>query len=139
MAPAAVITPSTAPRRFTNQRLATVAPSTEAIEPAPSPTSTPQSRYSCQGACITVVSAEPEAIRRSAPIITARTPKRSIRAAANGPTSPKSTRLMETAKEIVAVDQPNSFSRGTISTPGVARNPAAPSRARKVTPATIQA
>ena len=43
------------------------------------------------------------------------------------------------AKEIVARDHPNSVSSGTIRTPGVARSPAATSKVRKVTPATIQA
>ena len=42
-------------------------------------------------------------------------------------------------KEIVARDQPNSVSSGTIKTPGVARSPAATSKVTKVTPATIQA
>ena len=48
-------------------------------------------------------------------------------------------RLIETATEITARFQPNSFSRGTISTPGVARKPAEPSRAMNVTTATTQA
>ncbi len=88
---------------------------------------------------MSVVSADPPAIMSSAPSITARTPKRSMSAAAKGPIRPKRTRLMETAKEIVAADQPNSCSRGTIRTPGVERKPAAPRSARKVTPATTQA
>jgi hypothetical protein len=48
-------------------------------------------------------------------------------------------RLMKTAKEMIARFHPNSCSSGTISTPGVARNPAAPISATKVTAATIQA
>ena len=66
-------------------------------------------------------------------------PKRSISAAANGAVRPNSTRLMLTAAESTVVDQPNSFCSGTISTPGAARNPAAPTSARKATAATIQA
>ncbi len=41
-APAAVRIPVTSPRRATNQRLVTVAENAIAIEPVPSPTSTPQ-------------------------------------------------------------------------------------------------
>src|SRR4051794_9010482 len=44
-----------------------------------------------------------------------------------------------TAAEIVETDQPNSACSGSMSTPGTARNAAAPTRARKVTPATHQA
>src|SRR3954467_12366778 len=40
-----------------------------------------------------------------------------------------------TAAEIVETDQPNSACSGSMSTPGTARNAAAPTRARKVTPA----
>jgi hypothetical protein len=47
--------------------------------------------------------------------------------------------LMETATEMTARFQPNSFWRGTIKTPGVERNPAAPISAIKVTAATIHA
>ena len=95
--------------------------------------------YSCQGELMTVVRNAPVATVVSAPTVTARTPKRSINAAANGPVRPKRMRLIETATEITARFQPNSFSRGTISTPGVARKPAEPSRAMNVTTATTQA
>ena len=44
-----------------------------------------------------------------------------------------------TASEMVEIDQPNSSCSGSISTPGTARNPAAPTRARKVTAATHHA
>ena len=88
---------------------------------------------------MTVVRRAPVATVISAPTVTARTPKRSISAAANGPVRPKRIRLMETAIEITARFQPNSFCSGTIKTPGVARKPAAPMRAMKVTAATIQA
>ncbi len=46
---------------------------------------------------------------------------------------------MPIAKDIVAGDQENSRSSGTISTPGAARTPAVSSPTTKVTPATIQA
>ena len=49
----------TRPRRATNQRLATVAANTSAIDPVPSPTSTPQQATSCQLWVIPVVSALP--------------------------------------------------------------------------------
>ena len=39
--------------------------------------------------------------------------------------------LTATAKDIVARDHPNSFSSGTIRTPGVARTPAAASKVRR--------
>src|SRR5437764_7893721 len=44
-----------------------------------------------------------------------------------------------TAAEIVDTDQPNSACSGSMSTPGTARNAAAPTSARKVTAATPQA
>src|SRR4051812_4434062 len=47
--------------------------------------------------------------------------------------------LTATAAEIVETDQPNSARSGSISTPGTARNAAAPTRARNVTAATHQA
>src|SRR3954469_7819925 len=47
--------------------------------------------------------------------------------------------LTATAAEIVVTDQPNSERSGSISTPGTARNAAAPTSARNVTAATHQA
>jgi hypothetical protein len=47
--------------------------------------------------------------------------------------------LIETASEMVARDQPNSASRGTINTAGVERMPDAASRVMKVTAKTIHA
>src|SRR3954447_15741511 len=47
--------------------------------------------------------------------------------------------LTATAAEIVETDQPNSACSGSMSTPGTARNAAAPTSARKVTPDTHQA
>jgi len=47
-------------------------------------------------------------------------------------------RLIETATEIVARDQPNSCCSGTIRTAGVDLNPAAASSVNQVTPATTQ-
>ena len=44
----AVSTPSARPRRAVNQRVATTAPSTSAVRPAPTPTMTPHSSVSCQ-------------------------------------------------------------------------------------------
>ena len=60
-------------------------------------------------------------------------------AAANGPIAPYSNRLIPIAKEIVARDQWNSCSSGTIRMPGVARTPAVTTTATKVTAATTQA
>src|SRR5258708_7077561 len=59
VAPAAVKAPSTRPRRWTNQRFATMAASTVAIEPVPTPTTTPHSRSSCHGWCMKTVSPDP--------------------------------------------------------------------------------
>src|SRR5215218_3114123 len=47
--------------------------------------------------------------------------------------------LTATAAEMVDTDQPNSSRSGSMSTPGTARNAAAPTSARKVTAATHQA
>ena len=60
-APPAVRMPETSPRRATNQRPVTVATSDSAIEPVPSPTSTPHSRISCQLAVMKTVSPLPSA------------------------------------------------------------------------------
>ena len=55
------------------------------------------------------------------------------------PHEAKEERLTETAREIVARDQPNSSSSGTISKPGVERVPDAARRVTKVTAKTTQA
>ena len=47
--------------------------------------------------------------------------------------------LIATATEMEALDQPNSLSRGTMSTPGVARIPAVTKSTMKVTAATTHA
>jgi hypothetical protein len=66
-------------------------------------------------------------------------PKRFMKAAAKGPHSPKRRRLMDTAREMTARFQPKSCSRGTISTPGMERMPAAASSVKNVTPNTTHA
>ena len=81
-------TPITAPRREENQRLTTVAPSTMAVVPVPRPTSTPQVSSSCQLERICEVRATPAQISASEASTVRRIPKRSINAAANGPTRP---------------------------------------------------
>ena len=135
----AVRMPITRPRLLTNQVLAMVAAKTSAMDPVPSPISSPQVSRICQDSLTSTVRALPAPISTSATDVTMRTPKRSIRAAAKGAVRPKSTRLMLTAAESTVVDQPNSLCSGTISTPGAARKPAAPTSARKATAATIQA
>ena len=129
----------TSPRRRTNQRLATMAANTSAIDPVPSPISTPHSRTSCQLLVTPTLRPLPAAISSRATLVTARTPNRSMRAAANGAVSPNSTRLTPTASETRPRDQPNSSSSGTMSTPGAARKPAAHKRATKATPAATHA
>jgi hypothetical protein len=86
-----------------------------------------------------VLRATPAARRPRAVRVVRRMPARWYNAPANGPSSPYSRMLTDTAREIVERSQPNSRSRGTMSTLGVARTPAAASSARKVTPRTIQA
>src|SRR5690348_17335566 len=66
-------------------------------------------------------------------------PNFSMSAAANGAVNPKRMRFVDTAAEMVAVDQPNSSCNGWIRTPGVARKPAAPTSATSATAATDQA
>ena len=94
---------------------------------------------SCQLAFMNTVSPLPAATSSSAPITTRRMPNLSISAAANGAVRPYSSRLTETAAEIVASGQPNSSCSGCNRTDGVARNPAAPTSATKATAATTQA
>ena len=80
----------------------------------------------------------PSAISTSATLATRRTPKRFMNAAAKGPSSPNRTRRTAKADEISAFDQPNSRSKGAISTPGAPTAPAVTSMVRKVTAATTQ-
>lgn len=83
-----VSTPVTRPLRRTNQRPVMVATNASAIDPVPSPTSTPQQSRSCQLALMKTVSPLPAATSSSATETTRRMPNRSIRAAANGAVSP---------------------------------------------------
>lgn len=98
----------TSPRRATNQRFAIVAARTSAIDPVPSPISTPQKISSCHDAVMSTLPPAPSATRARAAATTWRMPKRSMRAAANGAVSPYSTRLTLTASDMTLVDQPNS-------------------------------
>jgi hypothetical protein len=85
---AAVRTPETRPRRATNHRPTTVATSAIAIDRVPSPTITPHSVTSCHDAVMKTVRPLPAATISKAIATTRRTPKRSMSAAANGPTRP---------------------------------------------------
>ena len=136
---AAPNSPSTSPRRATNHRFATAAPSTAAAIPVPIPLSTPHNKVSCHREFIAAPAAVLTAIRDSPTSITARAPKRSIRRPAKGPERPYSSSPMETAKAMASRLQPNSSSRGWISTLGAARTPAEISRVTNVTAATTQA
>ncbi len=62
----AVSMPITRPRRCSNQRLATVAPSTSAVNPEPTPSTRPHSTTSCHSAVMRVASTMPVAISSSA-------------------------------------------------------------------------
>ena len=67
-------TPTTSPRRATNQRLATIAPSTSAVEPVAVPITTPHKAHNCQVLVITVVAAEAAATTANASETTMRGP-----------------------------------------------------------------
>lgn len=86
-----------------------------------------------------IVKPLPSEINANAEVTTARIPKRSISAAANGEVSPYRTRFTDTAAEILARDQPKSSCNGSIRMDGAARKLAAPTNARKATIATDQA
>jgi hypothetical protein len=66
----------------------TVATSASAIDPVPTPTSTPHSSTSCQVEVMNTVRPLPAATTSSAAVTTRRMPNRSISAAANGAVSP---------------------------------------------------
>ena len=66
-------------------------------------------------------------------------PKRSIKAAANGATKPKSKTFTAIAKEISSLPQPKLSSKGTIKTEGADLVPADAIKVKKVIPATTQA
>ena len=134
----AVISPITSPRRWLNQRVATVAPSTSAVIPVPTPMTTPQSRTICQTSVMKKDATIPPAIIASAVAVTCRTPKRFMKAAANGPSRPNSISRIASAVEISALVQPNSSCRGSSSTPAEPSAPAVASMVRKVTPAATQ-
>ena len=131
--------PTTRPRRAVNQRVATVALSTMAVQPLPMPTNTPQVSMSCHSSVMKVLSATVALSRPSANMTTGRIPKRCMAAAAKGPMKPKMKMLIPIAAEMLARVHPNSPSRGTIRTPGVARTPAPVMRTRKTSATTIQA
>ncbi len=134
----AVSSPTTSPRRWANQRVATVAPRTRAIMPEPVPHSTPQSSRSCQTSVMANEAVMPATIRSSAAATTGRMPKRLSSAAAKGAIRPNSIRRTARAEEMSAVAQPNSCCRGTIITPGALSDPAVASMVRKVAATTAQ-
>ncbi len=136
---AAPNSPSTSPRRCTNHRFATVAPSTAAAIPVPIPPRIPHRNVSCHRAFSAAPAAVLTTISDSPASITTRVPKRSIRRPAKGPERPYSSRPMETAKAMASRLQPKSVSRGWISTLGADRTPAEISRVTNVTPVTTQA
>ena len=130
--------PITRPRRWLNQRVATVAASTIAVRPVPTPTTMPHRTMSCQTRVIVSEARKAVAINAQAAMITRRTPKRFMNAAANGPNNPYNRIRSASAEEICASLQPNSCSSGTISTPGVLIAAAVTSMVRKVTATTTQ-
>ncbi|MNL65646.1 hypothetical protein D3C87_1900030 [compost metagenome] len=79
------------------------------------------------------------AIRIRAQISTRRRPKRSMAAAANGPTSPYRNMPTAAANEIELRLQPKASSSGTSNTLGEDRSPAATSSDRKITATTTNA
>ena len=117
-----------------------IAASGTEIAPVAAAFTTPQRMSSCHGAVISVLSAGADRdLSSTATVITRRIPYRSTKAAAKGPPSPKTTRLIATAKPIVARLQPNSSCSGTIRTPVVERNPADVTSVKSPTAATSHA
>ena len=125
--------PTTRPRRATNQRVATVAPSTMAVIPVPKPTTNPQSAMRCQACVIVSEATRPAMMIDSAETTTLRRPKRAIMAAANGAIRPNSSSRIDSAEEICVVLQPNSFSSGRMNTPGAPTEAELISEVRNVT------
>ena len=80
----------------------------------------------------------PRQIVATAAVTTGRTPKRLMKAAENGAISPKSAIRRARPEEMSAALQPNSFSSGSMMTPGAPIAPAVASITRKVAPATTQ-
>ena len=80
----------------------------------------------------------PSAIIVIAETTTGRTPKRLMKAAANGAISPNSISRTASANEMSAALQPNSFCSGPMKTPGAPMAPAVASMTTKVAPATTQ-
>ena len=103
------------------------------------PETTHQVRINCQGAVMNRLTADEAAIIASATITVGRTPKRCMAAAAKGPVRPNRKMPMATARLVVWRDQPKAWPRGTISTPGADRNPAAASSAVKMMATTARA
>ena len=88
LAAEALSRPIIRPRRATNQRLTTIAPSTMATAPEPTPAITPQVATYCQGSVISEESPVETAISTRAAVTVRRRPNDCIRAAANGPVRP---------------------------------------------------
>ncbi len=139
MALAATSAPVTRPRLATNQRLATVAASTVAMQPVPSPTRTPQHSTSCHLVWTRAANPDPLATRSNATGTTRRNPNLTSSAAAKGPISPNSKTFTDTAKPMSPLLHPNSSCNGSIKTAGDARNPAARSKMNNVAPNTTHA
>ncbi len=117
----AVSMPMTRPFFAINQRFAIFAAKTKAIEPVPTPTTTPHVSMRCHGFEIKSVENEPMLTQVRAAITTLRTVKRSISAAANGAVRPKSKTLRLIAAEIEARDQPKASCSGMMRTDGAER------------------
>ena len=86
-----------------------------------------------------IVSPAPTLTDSSADITTLRIPKRSIRAAANGATSPYTSTLIATANETCSRPQPKASSRGMMSTDEALLKPAVIANVTNVTPIANQA
>ena len=106
--------------------------------PVPMPTTTPHSSINCQNFVIRSESIRAESTTNSARRVTLRTPKRLCRAAAKGAINPNRMKRIDSAEDISAVVQPNSFFSGTIKTPGAPTVPAVIKAVRKVTATTAQ-
>ena len=126
--------PTTRPRRATNQRVATVAPSTSAVMPVPMPTTTPHSSTSCQTCVIASEATRPsrdDQLRRRARRCAGRSGSSARRRTA--PSARTGRSGSPAPRKSPPSLQPNSFCSGTMKTPGAPTAPAVISAVRKVT------
>ena len=130
--------PTTRPRSFTNQRVATVGPSTLATRPVPRPDNRPNSSVSCQISRLKLAATSDVPVTTRLTSTTFLTPIRPIIQPLIGPASPKTIRPAAAANDTDAVDHPGSPVIDSRNAPGAERTPAVTSTMIAVTATTIQ-